>query len=206
MNKVCFVFLFLISFLNLSANAQKYKSTLGVRIGRNDFGITGQQKLFKQTTIEAIGLVSGREVSATGLIEQHFPILGQGFNVYLGAGAHVGHLKDHGGFYGGDLLGGAELKLPIVPIVLSLDLKPAFHVNHEEWGTVNGALSIRYILVKEKKERKKLFGIFDRNEDDRRARKRRKDKEEKSGGWFRKKEKEEEKESGGWFKRLKDKI
>ncbi|MDQ3290600.1 MAG: hypothetical protein M3Q05_04855 [Bacteroidota bacterium] len=205
MNKFCVVLIFFLSFLNFSAQAQKYRSTLGARIGRNDFGITGQQKIFKRTTLEAIGLVSGREVSATGLVEQHFPILGQGFNVYLGAGAHVGHLKDSGGFYGGDLIGGAELKLPIVPIVLSLDLKPSFHVNHEEWGSVNGALSIRYILVKDKKEKKKLFGIFNRNQDDRRDRKRRKDKEEKSGGWFRKKEKEEEKPSG-WFKRLKDKI
>ncbi|PSR53607.1 hypothetical protein AHMF7605_08745 [Adhaeribacter arboris] len=203
MNKFCLALLFLLFILNFSANAQKYKTTLGVRIGRNDFGITGQQKIYKQTTLEAIGLVSGREVSATGLVEQHFPVLGQGFNVYLGAGAHIGHLKDHGGFYGGDLLGGAELKLPIVPIVLSLDLKPAFHVNHEEWGTVNGALSIRYILIKEKKEKKKLFGIFNRKEDNRRNRKRRKDKDENSRGWFRKKDKEEEK-SGGWFKRFKD--
>ncbi|QMU27799.1 hypothetical protein [Adhaeribacter radiodurans] len=206
MYKSCFALFTLVAFFSLSAQAQKYRTTIGARIGRNDFGITGQQKIYKQTTLEAIGLVSGREVSATGLIEQHFPVLGQGFNVYLGAGAHVGHLKDHGGFYGGDLLGGAELKLPIVPIVLSLDLKPAFHVNHEEWGTINGALSIRYILVKEKKERKKLFGIINRNQDDRRDRERRKKKDDRSGGWFRKKEKEEVKKPDSWFKRLKDKI
>lgn len=199
MHKFCLV-LFFLALFHFPAQAQRYRTTVGVRIGQNDFGITGQQKILPQTTLEAIGLVSGREVSAIGLVEQHFPILGKGFNVYLGAGAHVGHLKDHGVFYGGDLLAGAELKLPIIPIVLSLDLKPAFHVNHEEWGGVGGGLSIRYILVKEKKEKKKLFGIFNRKEDDRNDR-RRKDKDKKSGGWFRKKNKEEPKKPGGWFRK-----
>ncbi len=203
MNKFCLVLLFF-SFFHFSAQAQKYRTTVGVRIGRNDFGITGQQKILPQTTLEAIGLVSGREVSATGLVEQHFPVLGKGFNIYLGAGAHVGHLKDRGAFYGGDLLAGAELKLPIIPIVLSLDLKPAFHVNHDEWGGVSGGLSIRYILVKEKKEKKKLFEIFNRKEDDRNDRRRRKEKNKKSGGWFRKNTNEEAKKPGGWFRKNKN--
>ncbi len=203
MSKLSVTFLLLL-ILPFSGQAQKYRSAAGVRIGRNDFGITGQQKILKQTTLEAIGAFSGREVSATGLVEQHFPVLGKGFNIYLGAGAHVGHLKDNGTFYGGDLIAGAELKLPVVPIVLSLDLKPTFHVNHEEWGGVGSGFSIRYILVKEKRERKKLFGIFDRKDDDQNNRNKRKDKKEKSGGWFRKKKKEEEKPRG-WFNKWKEK-
>lgn len=183
MNKFC-VTLLLVFVFQFSVQAQKYRTAAGIRIGRNDFGLTAQQKLFKQTTLEGIAAFGGREVSATGLIEQHFPVLGKGFNVYLGAGAHIGHLKDHGGFYGADLLAGAELKVPIVPFVVSIDLKPAFHINHEEWGGIAGGLSIRYILVKEKKEKKKLFGIFNRKDSDRDDRRRKKDKDKKSGGWL----------------------
>lgn len=184
MNKFC-VTLLLVFLFQYPGQAQKYRTAAGIRIGRNDFGLTAQQKVLKQTTLEGIVSFSGREVSATGLIEQHFPVLGKGFNVYLGAGAHVGHLKDNGAFYGGDLLAGAELKVPIIPFVISLDLKPAFHLNHEEWGGVGGGFSIRYILVKEKKEKKKLFGIFNRKDDDQDNRRRKKDKDKKSGGWFR---------------------
>ncbi|QNF31600.1 hypothetical protein HUW51_02240 [Adhaeribacter swui] len=200
MNKVIFVFLFLFT-CHLSVQAQKYRTAAGVRFGGNNFGITAQQKILKKTTIEAIGAVGGREVSATGLVEQHFPLLGPGFNIYLGAGAHVGHLKDNGAFYGGDLIAGAELKLPIAPLVLSFDLKPTFHVNHEEWGGVGSGFSIRYILVKEKKEKKKLFGIFNRKDNDR---DKRKSRDEERGGWFKKKKKVEEKPKG-FFKRIFDK-
>ena len=196
MNKLFLSFFLLVTF-TYSVQAQKYRTAAGIRIGRNDFGFTGQQKILKKTTLEGIAAVSGRELSATGLIEQHFPVLGPGFNIYLGAGAHIGHLKDNGTYYGGDLIAGAELKLPVVPLVLSLDLKPTFHVNHEEWGGVGSGFSIRYILIKEKKEKKKLFGILNRKDDDRSNRR----KEEKSGGWFKRKKKEEEKPKG-FFKRI----
>ncbi len=199
MNKFFIISLLLVA-CTFSVQAQNYRTAAGVRIGRNDFGFPGQQKILKKTTLEAIGTVSGRELSATGLIEQHFPILGPGFNIYLGAGAHIGHLKDNGTYYGGDLIAGAELKLPVVPLVLSLDLKPTFHVNHEEWGGVGSGFSIRYILVKEKKEKKKLFGIFNGKADDRKSRR---NKEKESGGWFKRKKKEEEKPKG-FFKRIFD--
>ncbi len=184
MNKLSFALLLVLVF-NMSVQAQKYRTAAGIRIGRNDFGFTGQQKILEQTTLEGIASFSGREISATGLLEQHFSVLGRSFNVYLGAGMHVDHLKDNGTFYGGDLLTGVEMKVPVIPFVLSLDLKPTFHINHEEWGGVGGGLSIRYILVKEKKEKKKLFGIFNRKDDDRnnnRSRKRNKNK--KTNRWF----------------------
>lgn len=200
MNKLFFVLLFLFSF-QVSVQAQKYRTAAGIRIGSNDFGITAQQKILKKTTIEAIGAVGGRELSATGLVEQHFPLLGPAFNIYLGAGAHIGHLKDNGAFYGGDLIAGAELKIPIAPLIISFDLKPTFHVNHEEWGGVGSGFSIRYILVKKKKEKKKLFGIFNRKDNDRNKGK---NKNNDSGGWFKRKKKEEEKPKS-WFKRIFDK-
>jgi hypothetical protein len=170
-----------------SVSAQKYRTALGPRFGRSDFGVSLQQKIKDRTTLEGIFSAGNREVTGTVLIEQHFPLMGKGFNYYLGAGAHVGNLKDSGGFYGGDLILGSEMKLPLLPLVLSLDVKPAFHANHTDWLTFGGGFTLRYILVKEKVERKR-FGIFGggNNDDDRRRNRRNKNKKEepRRGGLF----------------------
>lgn len=171
------VFLGLILILAFtSVQAQKYRTALGVRASRNQVGLTVQQLVLPKTTVELIGSVGSDEFSGTGLLEYHFPILGKGFNYYMGAGAHIGNKKDFGTFYGGDLLAGLELKTPLLPFTISGDLKPAFHIHHEDWFTFGGAISVRYILVKEKKK-KKTFNLFGNgNEDD--------DKNENSGGIF----------------------
>ncbi|WP_051359889.1 hypothetical protein [Adhaeribacter aquaticus] len=171
-------------FFCLAASAQKYRTAAGIRIGKNDFGGTIQQKIMERNTLEGIVLAGTREVSGTALFEHHFPIMGKGFNWYLGAGAHVGHLKDAGGFYGGDVILGTEMKLPIFPILLSLDVKPAFHVNHEDWGRISGGFSIRYILVKEKREKRGLFGIFDRSDNKSKKNKNKAKEEPKKGNIF----------------------
>jgi hypothetical protein len=173
------IVLFLLLLTGYSASAQKYRTNIGARIGRNDFGISLQQKIMDEVTLEGIAGLGSREVDATLLIEKHFPILGRGFNYYLGAGAHVGSLKDYGGFYGADAILGTELKMPIFPLVLSLDIKPAIHASHEDWFSFDGGFTIRYILVKEKVE-KKRFGIFGGgNRDDDRDRDRRRNRNKK---------------------------
>ena len=160
------VFLGLILFVvGTTAEAQKYRTALGVRASRNQVGLTIQQLVLPKSTIEVIGSVGSDEFSGTALFEQHFPILGKGFNYYIGAGAHLGNKKDFGTFYGGDLLAGLELKTPLLPFTISGDLKPAFHVHHEDWFTFGGAISVRYILVKEKKK-KKSFNLFGGGDDD----------------------------------------
>ncbi len=180
--RITLIFIFL-TCIYMPVDAQKYRTAAGIRFQQDNFGITLQQKLFKNTTLEGIGAFGGDEVSVTGLIEKHFPVIGPGFNLYFGGGGHVGALKDRGAFFGGDLIVGTELKVPILPLVLALDLKPAFHVNHDDWGSVNGGFSMRYILVKDKKEKKKLFGIFERREDnDNRSRRKKKQEPEKKKG------------------------
>jgi hypothetical protein len=80
---------------------------------------------------------------------------------------------------------GTELKLPIFPLLLSFDIKPALHVNHEDWFDFASGFTLRYILVKEKKE-KKRFGIFGGGRDDKdrdRKKNKRKNEPEKKG-WF----------------------
>jgi hypothetical protein len=157
MKKLPLVFLFFL--IGLGASAQKYRTAIGARIDRNDFGVSLQQKIMERNTLEGIFAVGSRDATGTVLFEHHFPILGKGFNYYLGGGAHVGSLKDHGTFFGGDVILGTELKLPIFPLLLSFDIKPAMHINHEDWFDFASGFTLRYILVKEKKEKKK-FGIF----------------------------------------------
>lgn len=161
--------------------AQKYRTAAGLRIQKEGFGLSVQQKIMERTTLEGILGFSNREVSGTLLVEKHFPFLGKGFNYYLGGGAHVGNLKNNGAFFGGDAIIGTEMKLPLFPLVLSLDLKPAVHVNHEDWFNIGGGFTIRYILVKEKKEKKKLFGIFGGGDDDDDDRDRKKNKKKNTG-------------------------
>ncbi|MGV3589001.1 MAG: hypothetical protein ACO1OF_18500 [Adhaeribacter sp.] len=174
------VLLFLLLLTSLSAAAQKYRTNIGARLGRNDFGVSLQQKIFEEVTLEGIAGVGSREADFTLLIEKHYPLIGKGFNYYIGAGAHVGTVKDYGGFYGADVILGTELKLPIFPLVISLDIKPAIHASHSDWFAFDGGFTLRYILVKEKVE-KKRFGIFgggNRNADSDRNRRNKKNKKE----------------------------
>jgi hypothetical protein len=154
-----FSLVFLLLTISFAAAAQKYRTAAGVRFGGDVFGLSVQQKILEKSTLEGIFAVGSRDASGTLLFEQHFPFLGKAFNYYLGAGAHVGQLKDHGTFFGGDLILGTELKLPLFPLLLSFDIKPAMHVNHEDWFDFASGFTLRYILVKEKKEKKK-FGLF----------------------------------------------
>ena len=144
------------------ALAQRYRTAAGVRVGKNEVGLTIQQKIFERTTLEGLATAAPREVLATVLAEQHFNILGKRLNYYMGAGAHGGKLKDYGAVYGFDVIAGLEYKINGLPFLLSADLKPAFHLRHEEWFNLGSAFSIRYVIVKEPTESPLDFikGIF----------------------------------------------
>jgi hypothetical protein len=141
--------------LAFPAQAQKYRTAAGLRLGKNNFGLTVQQKVFEKTTLEGLGLVSSREVSATLLAERHFGILGPSLNYYFGAGGHLGRNKDTGGFGGFDALAGVEYKVAFVPLVLSFDFKPTIEINSADWARFPVALSVRYVLIKDN------TGLFD---------------------------------------------
>lgn len=166
------------------SQAQKYRTAAGIRLGGDEFGATLQQKLHEKGTIEGIAMISSREYSGTALYQWHFPILGKRLNYYLGAGGHVGKLKDQGVFTGVDGILGIEYKINGLPFLLSADVKPAVHINHEDWVKLATGISVRYVILAEKKEKKKLWPFG-------------KKEEEKKSGWpFGKKEEEEEKP--GW--------
>jgi hypothetical protein len=160
------------------SQAQKYRTAAGIRLGGDQFGVTVQQKILEKSTLEGIALVGSREYSGTLLYQRHFPLLGKRFNYYLGGGGHLGNLKDHGVFTGVDAIVGVEYKINGLPLLLSADVKPALHINHEDWVNLATGISIRYVILAEKKEKKKLWPFGKQEE------------EEKSGWPFGKKKEE----------------
>jgi hypothetical protein len=155
------IVLLLITGLAQPALAQKYRTAAGIRSGGGNYGITIQQLVLPSTTLEGLGMLSPRERTATLLAERHFGILGPSLNYYFGAGAHVGNHKDNGGFWGLDGIIGAEYKIAFVPVVLSIDFKPTVEFNSVDWNRFPTAISVRYILIKQKNNG--IFrGLFDR--------------------------------------------
>lgn len=178
MKRLLFIFCFLCSISTIS-HAQKYRTAIGPRFESDRFGVSIQQKLHEKGTIEGIVAVGANEYSGTALYEWHFPLLGKRFNYYIGAGAHVGNLKDSGMFTGADAILGLEYKINGLPILLSADLKPAVHINHEDWVGLSSGVSVRYVIVKEKKEEKKGWWPFGNKEEDSRKKRRNKTKNPK---------------------------
>ncbi|WP_210114351.1 hypothetical protein [Hymenobacter aquaticus] len=163
------------------AQAQKYRTAVGGRLGAGNYGLTIQQKILDKTTLEGIGIVGTREVSGTVLAERHFGILGPSLNYYLGAGGHLGNHKDDGVFGGFDGIIGAEYKVAFIPLVLSFDFKPSLELSSADWARFPTAFSIRYVLIKEKKT-----GLFDKilggGDNDRKEKKPKEKKQEKPAG------------------------
>lgn len=152
----------------MTGYSQKYRTAIGPRIESDRLGVSIQQKIYERSTLEGIATIGTREFSGTLLYEWHRPLLGERFNYYIGAGAHVGRLKDYGVFTGGDIILGVEYKVNGLPFLLSADVKPAVHINHEDWINLSSGISVRYVLVKEKKQKKSIWPFGNRNEDKKR--------------------------------------
>ena len=160
MKKIPIISIFIcLSFYNY---AQKYSTTAGVRVG-TDFGISVQQKILKNSTIEGIfqtNLGGKDDVMLTFLWEQHQKMIGKRINFYYGAGFHKGwivnknpelNLKDPSGI---SLIAGLEMTFG--RLNLSLDYKPLLNVvNGDRFFESQSALSLRYVLIKSKKKKKK---------------------------------------------------
>lgn len=147
----------LIALFSTDLLAQRYGTAGGVRSGRREMGISLKQRLMPRTTAEALVMIGLKQYSVHGLLEYHYPIIDKGLNYYIGAGIHTGHRRNHGQFYGMDVLLGLEVKIPALPLLLSADFKPMAHLNHSKSTQWETGISIRYIFVthKDLKKRKK---------------------------------------------------
>lgn len=155
----------------ITAYAQKYRTAVGPRIESNKIGASVQQRIGERSTLEGIAAIGTREYSGTLLYEWHKPLLGERFNYYLGAGAHLGRLKDYGVFTGGDVILGVEYKVNGLPFLLSADIKPAVHINHEDWINLSSGISIRYVVLKEKPKKRSFWPFGDKEENNKKRKK-----------------------------------
>lgn len=161
------IVLVLISF---QLSAQKYGTAVGIRLGDARYGMSVKQRIIPRLSAEAITDFQSNSFQFTILPKYHLPITGQGFNLFLGAGVHVGSLKEFGTTYGYDLIGGIEWKIPALPLVISADVKPAYHINHEDWFEFPASVSVHYVITRETKAKRQK---------DREKRKKRKERRER---------------------------
>ena len=132
------------------AAAQKYRTAAGIRSDGSSYGLSVQQVFLPKATLEGLAMFAPRERSYTILAERHFGILGPSLNYYFGAGAHYGNNRDTGDFWGFDGLVGAEYKIAFTRFVVSFDFKPTIEHGSDDWNRFPTALSLRYIIVKQK--------------------------------------------------------
>ena len=150
-----------LAFAGLFSSAQDYTTSLGVRLGGWENGITVKHFLGEGAAIEGIFSSRWRGWGITGLYEVQSAIGDvDGLYWYVGAGGHIGQYDySYWGRYnyakgittviGVDGIIGLEYIIPDLPLNLSLDWKPAFNLvgagPYAFWGD-SGALSVRYIF------------------------------------------------------------
>ena len=156
MKKAIFI-LVLAGLTGLSASAQDYKTSLGLRAGV-PYGVTLKHFVSKYNAFEGILASHWQGFVITGLWENerwtgHYP----GLDWFWGLGAHVGFWgadenPNLSKSYSGSVIGvdgilGIEYTFDEIPLNLSLDLLPTVNlIGYTGWGGINGALSIRYVF------------------------------------------------------------
>lgn len=168
-----FILLGLFILISSQSNAQRYGTAAGLRLGSNDFsrtvGITAQQRILKNITIEGIAQSDfSRNTTLHLLLERHRPIISKRFNYYYGLGYSLGweesNIKNpitkeiittYGNNTNGiDLIGGIEMT--ILNTTVSLDYKPNFNMSgREEFYRGQVGISVRTVIVKSKVQDKK---------------------------------------------------
>ncbi|RLD62669.1 MAG: hypothetical protein DRJ01_05675 [Bacteroidetes bacterium] len=157
MKKLFLILLTVVLVGGLTANAQDYKTAIGVRGGLAN-GLTVKHFISNNVAVE--GIVSSRwqGFSVTGLYEIHKQAFKTDrLNWYYGAGGHVGFWdgsnvdwssnNDSYTVIGVDGILGIEYNIKDIPINISLDWKPTLNIVGYSgfWGD-GGALSVRYIF------------------------------------------------------------
>ena len=137
------------------AEAQRYYTGAGIRLSTDHLGISLQQRLLRQTTLEFMGTVNTNDARFGGFVQQHGKILGRRLNYYVGAGGHIGGLNNYGFYKGIDFILGIEYSPLLLPIILSFDFQPALHYGHSEKFEMRSALTVRKVLIKDNQKKKR---------------------------------------------------
>jgi hypothetical protein len=161
MNNRIFTLLGLITLSLISFQSQsQYLTGIGARLGTSN-GLT-VIRYFAPRARGAGDLIIAHEFNGwcgTLLYEEHFSnhninieLANVGF--FLGAGGHAGIFpvggnenKQGKNFAGGvDFIAGAEWKLPHVPLLLSVDIKPYYDINVTQRDILDYCISLRYLF------------------------------------------------------------
>lgn len=145
----------LLFILSLSQGAaQSYGTAAGLRVG-DGIGITLQQQVAVNTTVEGIlqSAFRSKDVTLSALIEQHKGLVSKGFNFYIGLGPYYTWkyndpnattlLRNN---FGLSPIGGLELTVRKMNI--SFDFKPLIKVSGSGPLFVSqSSLSLRYVFA-----------------------------------------------------------
>ncbi len=153
--KKLFLFSSFILVFAISANAQAYKTGIGLRFGYES-GLTMKHYFTSFDTGELLATVSPDYFHLTGLYQNQKPMPGvQNMYWYIGAGAHIGTtnkkedkvIKNRLSI-GTDFILGLEFVFPQMPFSMSLDWKPTFnYINNENDNWYSPlTLSLRYVF------------------------------------------------------------
>jgi len=151
-----------------AAQAQDYKTGIGLRLGGYSTGVTVKSFLGSVNAIEGIAGFGHHSFIITGLYEHHIPIKGaSGLYFYPGAGVHLGFFAYNGTYWvyknrgehiyvdhegtsaivpGIDGALGLEYKFNDAPLSLGLDIHPFIDVYSGASMYIDGALSFRYVF------------------------------------------------------------
>ena len=166
-NILFFIIALLLSFPNL--NAQTYTTAGGIRIG-NSIGLTVNQRILRKTSLEGILQNDfNKNTYFHILARQHTPLITRRANVYYGGGLHFGVQDGSTGVAGLDGVLGIEMTL--LRLNISGDLKPQLTSGPGRNLTLNGAVSVRYVLVRD--------NVFERWEKQRKKKRRQRERQKK---------------------------
>ena len=129
--------------------AQDYNWSIGARGGGVASGLEVKYKMNASTGVAGIlSIPYDNGFIVTGLYEKYVPVITEGFNLYYGAGAHIGSWGYDDSFrFGIDGIVGLEYKIPEVPIAFAVDYKPALDiVSRTKFHAADFGLSVKFVF------------------------------------------------------------
>ena len=157
--KRIFALLLFTVFIGISAKAQPYRTSAGLRLGF-PYGFTVRHFIDRKNSLELIAAGNMRGFMFAGFIEnENRTLIYPGVNWYWGPGIHGGFVdvrrypdiyarEDYAGpVMGIDAVLGVEYTFRDIPLNLSFDLMPSLNLaGYTGWNGLNSAISVRYVL------------------------------------------------------------
>jgi hypothetical protein len=151
--KKVFMLMIAIAFATVELNAQDYNWAMGVRLSDFMGGISVKKSVNTKYKIEGIlAMPYWHGVILTGLYERDILAIDERFQLFCGAGGHIGNWKYKSEeinknyyFIGVDVIAGLEYTLSSIPLSISIDYKPSFNIaEHSGFNFGGGGIAIRY--------------------------------------------------------------